>query len=111
MSEPRWKVELDFYLDQDAYQRREDAKKVLGDYTYWHGCFWCLSMLSNGETCYKQYKSERSLKAHIRKKHTRWNLPGKENPNAIIQDDEIEEIEEISTKFTIKNGIFKFIDE
>ena len=111
MSEPRWKVTLNFYLDENDYQLREDAKKALGKYTYWRGCFWCLSLCSNGQTCYKQYKSKRTLKVHVQKKHSGVNLPGKENPNAIVEDDVIEEIEEISTEFTFKNGVFKFIDE
>ena len=66
---------------------------------------------SDGKKCHKRYKSEQSLKRHVKKKHSGSNLAGKERPKAIEdKDDDIEEIEEISTKFSFKDGIFRFID-
>ena len=102
MSRSAWKVELDLELTERKYELREKAEKNLGKRTYSNGYHWCLSLRSDGKVCYKKYKSELSLDQHVKKKHSGCNLPGKERPKAIV--------EEISTKFSFKDGIFRFID-
>ena len=125
MSEPQWKKKLKVQLDENDYELRKEAKKVLGNSIYWEGYFWCLSLLADGKQCRKRYKSEKTLKNHWQQKHCGANLPGKDDPNAIVEDkddiesieevslpdDVVEEIEDISTQFTFTNGIFHFIDE
>lgn len=121
-----WIKKLHDELEQNDIQRRKEAEDALGNYTYWGGFFWCLCMLDNGKKCRKQYKYEKALQNHCAKKHAGCNLPGKPDPNKIVEDqddiesieevpddveDEIEEIEEISTRFVVKNGIFQFVDE
>ena len=115
MSEPQWKVEMIEELNQNSYQERKDAIEKLGDFAYWDGSFWCLSLLKNGKVCYKRYKHLKKLQNHVDKKHCGCNMPGRPDPNAIVEDQEDEDdddpIEEISTKFTFINGIFRFVDE
>lgn len=103
--------DLDSMLTQNQYDLRKRAKKKHGKFKRSNGLFVCLSLLKDGKPCRTYYTSEQRLQEHVNRKHC--ILPGKENPNEISTelDDDIEEIEEITTEFTVTNGVFKFIDE